>query len=69
MKSSGVCFTAQRTIKNSATIGIFRNTISHKNVHTSTIAIIPAGKGTKRGFYGCADASRTLTRAARTARR
>jgi hypothetical protein len=41
---SGVCITAQRTSKNSATIGIFRIATNQMNVQAFTRAILyPAG--------------------------
>jgi hypothetical protein len=35
-KPSGVCLTAQRTMRNSATTGILRKTMSQMKVHAST---------------------------------
>jgi hypothetical protein len=41
---SGVWRTAQRTIKKSATIGIFKKTISQTNVQASTPAMLATGR-------------------------
>jgi len=52
---SGVWRTAQRTIKNSATIGIFKKAISQMKVHMSTRSIVypPASGHNPQGPLNC----------------